>query len=385
MKLKQNTITLITIIVSILIILGANSFVMDRGWTFAQNNQYDIYKGTITKILSTEDEIFNLGDDIIIGQIIKAEVKVLNGDIKGETVVLKQEISPFFSIQPEPITKGDKVLISQSFVQDFDDSSYDLIEYYRGDYMMALIILFAIGLIWFGKKKGGLTIVSLVLTCMSIFMVFIPSILNEFNIYTWSISICIFIILMTLFIVNGFNIKTFSAGIGCISGVAVAGVITFIMNHFMKITGMIDDESVFLQMIIPDFEIDLKAIIFASIIIGAVGAIMDVAISIASAMSEMKQQNASIKFNELYKSGIEIGKDIMGTMTNTLVLAYIGSALSTILLLLANASSIQYLLNTEMIIVEILQSVVGSLGILLTLPLTSLVSAFLYSRKNPSI
>ena len=186
---------------------------------------------------------------------------------------------------------------------------------------------------------------------------------------------------MTLLIVNGANVKSLSAGIGCVGGVLVAGGLAVIMDKFLKLTGIINEQSVFLQMLNPEHPIDLKAIIFASIIIGAVGAIMDVAISIASSLNEIQAQNADISFRKLYTSGITIGRDIMGTMTNTLILAYIGSSLSVVLLLTSSAPSLTYMLNTEMIIVEMLQSLVGSMGILLTLPLTSLISAFLYTKK----
>ena len=131
----------------------------------------------------------------------------------------------------------------------------------------------------------------------------------------------------------------------------------------------------------PDNPLDLKALIFAAIIIGAVGAIMDVSISIAASLAELKEKLPEISMLELWKSGMTISKDIMGTMANTLILAYMGSCLTSVQLMVAYNSSLLDLFNREMIIVEMLQALVGSMGILLALPLTSLICAALYRGK----
>ena len=127
---------------------------------------------------------------------------------------------------------------------------------------------------------------------------------------------------------------------------------------------------------------DLRAIIFAAIIIGATGAVMDVAISIASSLGELAGQLESPTFAGLLKSGFAIGRDMMGTMANTLVLAYIGSSLATVVLIVAYNSSLLNILNKEMIVVEVEQALVGSLGILAAIPLTSLLAALVYPRAK---
>ena len=383
--IKQNKKLLLlvsAIIISCLYIFVANRVITKDNIKDTGMGEYDVYRAKIIEIISEDVTTYDLGSQVAEGKIIYFNVKILDGDLKGEIKSVKQEISPFFAIQPKEITLGDKILISQSFNSEIiDENSFDMLEYVRTDGIIILVLIFAGCLIWYGRSKGFLTMISLTLTCASIFLVFIPSILNGYNIYVWSIQICIFIIVMTLSIVNGFNLKSLSAGLGCTGGVLVAGIITILSQKALKITGMVDEQSVFLQMLNPDKPIDLKAIIFAAIIIGAVGAIMDVSISIASSLNEIKDQNPEISFKNLYTSGINIGKDIMGTMTNTLILAYIGSSLAMVLLLISNTASMSYLLNTESIIIELLQSIVGSLGILLTLPLTSLISSFLYTKK----
>jgi uncharacterized membrane protein len=154
------------------------------------------------------------------------------------------------------------------------------------------------------------------------------------------------------------------------------------MDIFLKLTGVVDEASVYLLLMNPEHPVDLKGVIFGAILIGAMGAVMDVSMSISSSLYEMKEKYAAHSFAQLFSSGMTIGKDIMGTMANTLVLAYIGSSLSTVLLLITYNPSLLDLMNREMVVIEILQAIIGSLGILMTLPLTAMVSGFLYSRGN---
>ena len=169
---------------------------------------------------------------------------------------------------------------------------------------------------------------------------------------------------------TAFNRKTLAASLGCIGGLTVSGVLTIIMDKVLTLTGYVDEDSIYLSLLSTENPINLNAIIFAGILIGALGAVMDVAMSISSSLWEVRDKSKSLSFGSLFKSGMNIGRDIMGTMANTLILAYIGSSLSIVLLLSAYATSLMYLLNMEMITVEILQALVGSFGILLTLPLT---------------
>lgn len=381
-KNKQFICLIITVLLSIVYIFSANKIVSNGTNLNSTGQAYDAYKAKVVEITNVETTEFDLGSTITFGQLIDFNVKVLDGDRKGDIIHVQQEINPFFAIQPVAVEEGDKILISQAYEGADLDADFVMLEYSRTDAVMLLVGIFLLGVLWFGRSKGARTIISLSLTCASIFMVFIPSILGGYNVYFWSIQTCIFIIIMTMIVVNGVNFKSLSAGLGCIGGILLSGVITVVSSNVMKLTGMVEEESVFVQMLNPDNPIDLKAIIFAAIIIGAVGAVMDVAVSISSSLYEIREQTDRIGFRKLYKSGINIGKDIMGTMTNTLILAYIGSSLSMVLLLLANTPSLVYLLNTEMIVIEILQSIVGSIGILLTLPLTSGITAYFLTRKH---
>lgn len=217
---------------------------------------------------------------------------------------------------------------------------------------------------------------------MAVFLVFIPSVLSGYNIYLSSILICAYVILMTLAIVGGFNKKSAAAALGCFSGVLISGALTLMMGGILHINGMTDEHSFYLFNVNPTNPIDLKGVVFAAIIIGAMGAIMDVSISIASSLWELFEQVENPTAGQLIRSGFAIGRDMMGTMSNTLILAYIGSSLSLVLLLMAYSPPLLSLLNREMIVSELLQTLVGGVGILCTIPMTSFICSMMYTRRH---
>ena len=245
--------------------------------------------------------------------------------------------------------------------------------YARFDTLLLLGILFFVLLLVFGRMKGFNTIVSLTFTVLAIFTVFIPSILSGYNIYLMSLVTCIFTIAMTLLITNGASTKSIATILGCIFGVAVAAGLSIVFEKLLRLTGMLDEHSISLTYLDYVVRIDLVALIYAMIVIGAMGAVMDVAMDISSSLYEIRLHARDIGFARLVKSGIRIGRDVMGTMANTLVLAYIGSSLASILLLITYSASLRELLNRESIVVEILQALVGSTAILLTILLSAVV------------
>jgi Predicted multitransmembrane protein len=378
---KKSLIYITTIIVSIVMLFIGNRYT---------TNKLDILKGAggaesqtakVVKIVKTNKTEYNLGGaNPDVGKDIAFTAQLLSGKEKGKLITALQTIDPFSGATLKEVEPGDKVIL---YKLDNKDSEYNwvLADYLRTNILLVLGIIFFVLLLIFGRSKGFNTIVSLAFTFIAIFAVFIPAVLQGFNIYLWSIITCLFIICMTFLIVYGPSKKSLAAGIGCLVGVLVSGILTTFMDKLLKLTGLVNEESMYLVRINPKHPIDIKAIIFAAILIGAIGAIMDVSMSIAASLAELQEKLEYTPFSMLVKSGISIGKDIMGTMANTLILAYIGSSLSVVLLLVSYNSSLTELLNKEMIVVEILQALVGSIGILFTMPLTSLVCGYLYSER----
>lgn len=376
--MKQKIIYLLSVLLSILyLIIGgrvASSNMPEFEHIYQDNCERAQVEGIISR-QSAAQEVdgtrYGQGVNIIFG------AKLLSGPQKGSLITVLQNCDPDSPYQLREVKTRDHVLVILN-PDSQGDIKWMMGEYVRTDTLLMFAVAFGVMLILFGRFKGLNTILSLSFTCLAIFTVFVPAILSGKNIYFWAILTCAFIIIMTLLIVNGPNKKSLCSGIGCFSGILLAGGLTLFSDKFLRLTGMLDEESLYLKFLVDDYTIDLKAIIFAAILIGAVGAIMDVAISLSSALYEVYEATPKCTPAAIMRSGMTIGRDIMGTMSNTLILAYIGGSLSLTLLLIAYSSSLLGLLNREMIVVEILQALVGSLGLLLTIPLTSAVCATIY-------
>ena len=385
MTKKQKLIWVFTVVLSAVYIIVGNR-IADNGYVMRDELANGVAeKMKVVKILDTEYEqtLFGeyaeaRGEDIIL-----FEGEFLNGYKKGSVVRAVQRVDKMYAVEMRPVQEGNTIIVYNNPDSEID-VKYMFAEFHRVTVIWVLIGLFCLLLLLFGRSKGVNTLISLVYTIGAIFLVFIPAVLANGNIYLWAIITCVYIILMTLLIVSGFTRKSLGAIIGCAGGVMVSGILVFFCDIFLHMSGLVSEDSMYLMLLNPDNPVDIKAIIFASIIIGAVGAIMDVSMSLSSALAELKEQAPDLGKAGLIRSGFVIGRDIMGTMSNTLILAYIGSSLSTTLLLVAYNSQTVLLFNTEMIVMELLNAVAGSFGILLTIPLTSVVCGVLYDKKQKS-
>ena len=373
----------VAVVVCVLCLVFAGNYVSTfdkiEGHSGGQGIKAEVTK-VVRRLSAAQDlEGFQSGD----GVNIIFEAKLLSGENRGKTVRSVQSWDPNATVPIKEVQIGDKVLLLKNAVS---DSKYNLIfaDYIRFDNLFFLILGFFALLLIFGQSKGARTILSLLLTFGAIFGVFLPSVLAGKNVYAWAIGISFYIIIMTMIVAIGFNRKSFCAGLGCIAGSVFCGFLVSFSRNALMLSGFGSDEAMFLAEISKDNPLDLNGIIFAAIIIGAVGAIMDVSMSISSSLYELKEKSPSLKARELLSSGLSIGKDIMGTMANTLILAYIGSSLTMTLLMMAYNDNLMLLLNKETLIVEILQAVAGSIAILITIPLTSIICSVVYSISKTS-
>ena len=378
---KERIVFISAIVISILYIVIANRIALKNNKFFSDALKLQYPRAKITRVIERKEtpfEIDGLSNQYNIDIIFEA--RMLSGKDKGTSVIATQNISTYITGTIDEVKAGDTVLLYNGATNDGTGTNWYFVEYSRTTALIVLGAIFLGLILLFGKFKGVKTIVALVTTCLAIFIAYIPAILGGQNIYAWTIITCTFITFSTVLIVYGYSKKTISTALGCIGGVLVAGLLTLIMNGLLKLTGFVDENAIYLYQL--NEHIDLKAIIFGGILIGAIGAIMDVSIDISSSLFEVADKMEKPDFKTIMKSGFNIGKDIMGTMTNTLILAYIGSSLSEVLLLTASNNSLSRVMNLEMIVVEVLQALVGSIGLLTTIPLTSLACAVLYHQQE---
>jgi len=316
-----------------------------------------------------------------VSQEIK--LKILGGKFKNKVISLDHMVSNM--IGGEMILKpGDKIILyvdeNPSLAESPDGSPlFGVTDYVRDAPLFWLAFFFALLLIVIGGIKGFRALLSLIITMGLIFLVLFPLTLWGFNPLWVAVVIGGVVSLIVFRIVAGKSIKGLAAAVGTLLGVAIAGILAFSVGKMIHLTGMSSEEARIL-LYSMDLKINYQGLLFASILIGALGAVMDVAMSIASAVDEVRKVHPEANFKNLFNAGMNVGRDVMGTMSNTLILAYTGSALPLLLLLIANNVSFSKILNLEMIAAEVVRALAGSIGLVLCIPITALVSAFMYSE-----
>lgn len=372
---------LITVAFSIVFILGASAFVCRNLDIMHVDGAY-AERAVVESVGKITTESYDTGEATFEDSRMYFYAKIKTGEFKGEKVKAAQTFDNYTAGNHErPVQPGDKIVV-YNYGTSEGDADWVFGGFYRLGKIIAFGLLFGAGLLFFGHLKGLNTLISLVFTCMMVFMVFVPSILAGYNVYVMVCITCVYTIVMTLLVTSGATEKALTTILGCSFGVLVAAILEVFFDKILMLTGMLDEHSIYLGYLDSGVEINLRSLIFGMIVIGAMGAVMDVAMDISSSLHEVHYRAPELGFGELFKSGLTIGRDVMGTMANTLVLAYIGSNLCSILLLITYSSSLMELLNRENIVVEILQALIGSSAILLTMPLTSAICALLYTNKR---
>ncbi len=342
---------------------------------FANGNTYE--KGKIVKELE-KIEPLEFEEELDYSLIYK--VKILSGKDKGKELNL---LMPFYKETSYNLNIGinKEVLL----YYDIEMNEYYIIDRVRSKPLFALILVFVSFVIMLAKFKGLKALFSLGTTILFLFLIFIPLIVNGVPPVLASLLLCLFSSLVTIFAISGLSEKSITSFIGTLGGVALAALISQIFIYLTGLTGYIDVESQNYAFLFKG--IDLKELISAGIIIGSLGATMDIAVSISAALFEIDTHVEEISRKKIFISGINIGKDIIGTMVNTLILAYLGSSIFTMILFLKqrNEFPLIRILNSEFIVVEILRAFTGSLGILIAVPVTAYIGSILISKNKKNL
>ncbi len=301
-------------------------------------------------------------------------IKILSGQYKGEYVSVENHLAEndVYSIEVE---NDDKVVL---MIQEYDgERDIYISDFSREGIIKVLVFAFLAILILIGKTKGFKSVMTITLTVVLIFKVLLPAILIGWNPLTTTIAIATVITLLTITAIAGFHKKSFAAILGTIIGVIIAGVISVTAAKMIKLTGLSSEEAIMLMYLPQNISLNFQNLLFSGILLGALGAVMDVAMSIASSIQEIHNANNDLSAYELFQSGMEVGKDMMGTMSNTLILAYTGSFIPLMLLFMAYSTPYTKLINMDIVATEIVRSLSGSIGLILTIPITATIAVAL--------
>ena len=323
----------------------------------------------------------DLNDDTVSQTKQTIQVRLLTGEFKGETVELDNMLTgnPYYDIK---LKKNTKVILHAE--DNGEGVEFSIEDIKRSGNLGWLSLLFCGLLIYVGRKKGFYSLISIGLTVLLITHALSPLILIGINPVLATILICVASTAATMYLVGGFNAKSTSAVIGAMLSLLFAGLLSYITMFTAHLTGFTEENSMFLYTAHP--ELDFIGITISTMILATLGAVMDVAMSIASTINEIYITDNTKTVKDLFISGMNVGRDIIGTMANTLILVYLGGSLP--LLLLAGNIDLLKFINLNQVVTETASALIGSIAIVICVPFTAVAASQMikhFSAKNEDI
>ena len=300
------------------------------------------------------------------------EVELLSGPYKGTVLETYNYMSAYLNVDAG---EGTRIIVRL----DLDDNGEPYIiavpNYDRATVLMGLLAIFALLLIVIGGKKGVLALLGLAYTLACLWFILVPMILRGASPIPVTILIVALTTVASLILLTGLSKKTLCATLGCVGGVAAAGLFAAVSGVLSPLNGFNMSEAEELVLRAADSELHISGLFVAGILVASLGAVMDVAMSISSSCWELRELNPGLPKAALFRSGMNIGRDAMGTMANTLILAFSGASLNMLLLFQVYDYPLIQIFNTDAMAMEVIRGVAGSIGIILTVPLVALLSA----------
>lgn len=369
-RLKKNSVSIIAILL-ILILMA-----LPTGYEDAA-----IYKGTDrvkAKVLSTDESTVRSSGLIRSGEQY-CQVEILGGKFKGQETKAVNMLSG--SLESDKMfSVGDVALVVVSYENE-RILSVMMSDHYRLDKELILAAMFVALLIAFAGRNGLRAVYSFVITILAIWKIMTPAYLRGVNPIWCGILITVFLTVLIIFLVYGFDRKTIAASSGALLGVMVTCVIGCIFTDAFKIHGAVMAYSE--SLLYSGYQdLNLTKIFMSGIFIGASGAMMDLSVDITSAVNEVIQKKPGIGWREAARSGMNVGRAAMGTMTTTLLLAYSGGYIALLMTFMAQGTPLDHILNYKYVSAEILDTIVGSFGLVTVAPFTALTSALLLTGKK---
>lgn len=306
----------------------------------------------------------------------KVRVRMLTGVRKGEELDVTSSSGYLFGAACKP---GMKVIVMQSVAGDSTVASVYTQDREGVIYIFALIYLLVLCLI--GGKQGIKGCLGLVFTFFCVIFVYLPLVYLKYSPFWTAVFVCFITTLVTMYLIGGPTRKTCAATLGTLVGVILAGVSAWCFSKASGISGYNVSDIETLMTLWNTNRIQVGGLLFSGLLISCLGAVMDVAMSISSAIDEIYRQNLSLSRKELFKAGLRVGRDMMGTDSNTLILAFAGSSVSTLLLDYSYNLPYQQIINSNNIGIAIMQGLAGSFGIVLSVPFTVLICTILFHKK----
>lgn len=336
------------------------------------SNGISYQRGTVIQVLSQSLEESTLGSGMLGSQDMEIRLQ------DGRQIQLTNYLTDTHNILAE---EGSKVIICVD-APDGVEPYYTLYNYDRTSALILIFAVFILLMLLVGGKQGANAVLAIGVSLLLILRFTIPAIYRGSSPVAIGILTVIASTVISLLLLHGATVRALLAAGVTLAGEGTACVLFALSAAMLHVGGFQTDQAEGLLVVAQNTGLDLKNLLFAATMIASLGAVMDVAVSLLSALWELEQQSA-LKGKQLFRSGMNIGKDMIGTMSNTLIFAFTGNALATMLSLTAYGVQSAQLLNSDYIALEIAQGLCGTGGVILTVPIASAAAAALFPRLFP--
>lgn len=334
-------------------------------------DQVMIVRAKILEVVSKSEKILSWNDTKLSTQTIR--VQIIEGSNKNKEIVFDNDYV---------MLEKDDVFYLSYTIQSDGKEFYSVFEPDRTPILTFFAILFIALVLIFGGIQGLRGLLSLALSLLVIIFVLLPGVLHGYSALLISIGVSSLIIIFGSYITHGFNKTTSSAVLGMIATVIVTGIMAYFAVYKSRLTGVTADETIYLNFNTGG-SIDLIGLLMGGIIIGLLGVLYDVSIGQSISVEELHKIAPHIDRWTIYKRAIRIGREHIGALVNTLAIAYVGASLPLLLLFYSSAdSSFMMIINREVFATEIIRILIGSIGLVLAVPITTLLAVYMLIKKE---
>ena len=378
LRREKFSLLLLVLAAALFVVIRLTVLAPDSSETIQAEDYVEYEKARVVEILTDTTAADDVAEGMYRGeQMLTAEV--LSGQYKGKTLLAYNYAGPLYGV---PLQKGDGVVLTISTYASGDVRA-TVFEYNRIPALLIAVGLFFLVTILVGGKRGAKSLVGLVFTVLCLFLLLIPLLLKGAPTLPTVFLTCAFIAVFSFTVLGGLHRKSVCAMLGTLAGTAFAMGFGLLAQGLARINGYRTAEvEPLLQLRQTGVPIGLSGLLVGGIIISALGAVMDVAMSISSALEEVHAANPALSRRDLFRSGMNIGRDMVGTMTNTLILAFLGSGFTLIIYLFSLGLGKYQLLSSAYAAVEVISGIASSIGMILAIPPTALISSVLLGKSN---
>ncbi len=369
-QLKYNAPLIVCVLVIIILLL------LPTGYEEAI--QYQEADRCVAEVLETDNSAI-IDTGLVRSGEQRCKIKLLNGEYKSEEVIGVNRLQGSME-QDKIFEAGDKALVVVSH-KDRVITNVTMIDYYRVPWETVMGAGFVLLLVLFAGKTGLRAIFSFVLTILTLWKALVPLYLKGYNPIWIGLLVTLFLTTIIISLVYGFDRRSLSAISGSFLGILTTCILGIFFTDAFKIHGAVMSYSE--SLLYAGYQsLDLTQIFMASIFIGASGAVMDLAVDITSAVQEVVDKKPDISCMEAIKSGMNVGRAAMGTMTTTLLLAYSGGYVALLMVFMAQGTPLSHIFNYKYVAAEMIHTVIGSFGLVMVAPFTAICAGYLLTKKK---